>query len=402
MNLATLWAALGLQAGYNSAVVTLGAALLGAAAGGAGVFVLLRRRALISDALGHATLPGVALAFLAMAALGGDGRFLPGLLAGATLSALVGLMLIGWMGRATRLPEDAAIGAVLSVFFGLGVVLLTVVQSVPLGRQAGLEGFLLGAGSATLRAEAEMAALAALVAGLAVFALRRPMTLVAFDEGHAATLGIDVARVDFAIMALALGVTVIGLKTVGLVLIVALLIIPPVTARFWTDRIDAMLALSALFGALSGWIGAALSAAGPGLPTGPLIVLTAFALFALSLAGAPRRGALAAALRRLRFQRRAHLRQGLLALARAEPIHDGFTLRVLRARGLIRRDGVASPRGCAEAARTLRDEARWAEARRDPGGMAAGLDGLSPVEDTLTPDQIAELDRRLGGPREAV
>ncbi|MGF1658735.1 MAG: metal ABC transporter permease [Rubrimonas sp.] len=401
MDLSALLAALTFSAGYNTAVVTLGAALLGAAAGGAGVFALLRRRALISDALGHATLPGVALAFLAMAALGGDGRDLAGLMLGAALSAALGLAAIGWIVRRTRLSEDAAIGAVLSGFFGLGVVLLTVVQSVPLGRQAGLEGFLLGAASAMLRAEAELAAMAAAVAGAAVLALRRPMTLVAFDEGHAATLGVPVRAVDGAIMALALGVTVIGLKIVGLVLVVALLIVPPVTARFWTDRIDAMLALSAAFGAVAGWVGAALSAAGPALPTGPLIVLTAFALFAASMAVAPRRGALAAALRRRRFQRRAHLRQGLLALGRGEPILDADTLRALRRARLIRRDGAPTEAGCAGAARALRDEARWAEARRDPGGMAAGFDGLSPIETALTADQIAELDRRLGPPREA-
>jgi manganese/zinc/iron transport system permease protein len=235
-----------------------------------------------------------------------------------------------------------------------------------------------------------------------VFALRRPMILTAFDEGHAATLGVDVRRVDLAIMGLALGVTVIGLKIVGLVLIVALLIIPPVTARFWTDRVDAMLLLSTLFGALAGWLGASLSAAGPALPTGPLIVLTGFALFALSLALAPRRGALAAVLRRRAFQRRAHLRQGLLALGRDEPIHDDFTRALLRRRGLTRRDGVATGRGCVEAARCMRDEARWAEARRDPGGMATGFDGLGPIDAALTADQIAELDRRLGGPREAL
>lgn len=401
MDLGLLLDALTLRAGYNATVVTLGAALLGAAAGGAGVFVLLRRRALVSDAIGHATLPGVALAFLAMAAAGGEGRWLPGLLLGAALSALLGLWLIGWLTRRTRLPEDAAIGAVLSVFFGVGVVLLTVVQAVPLGRQAGLEGFLLGAASAMLRAEAELAAAAAAVAGLAVVLMRRPMTLVAFDEGHAATLGIDVARVDAAIMGLALGVTVIGLKIVGLILVVALLIVPPVTARFWTERIDVMLALSAGFGALAGWVGAAMSAAGPALPTGPLIVLTAFALFLASLLAAPRRGALAALRARLRFQRRAHRRQGLLALGRAERILDDLTLAVLRREGLIRRDGVPTEAGRRAAQAAMLDETRWAEARRDPGGMAQGFDGLGPIEAALTPDQIAELDRRLGGPAQA-
>jgi manganese/zinc/iron transport system permease protein len=111
--------ALTLQLGYNAALVTIGAALLGAASGAAGTFLFLRKRALVSDAISHATLPGVALAFLVMVALGGDGRNLPGLLVGAGLSAGLGLLAVQWMTRRTRLAEDAAIGAVLSVFFGL-------------------------------------------------------------------------------------------------------------------------------------------------------------------------------------------------------------------------------------------------------------------------------------------
>ena len=147
-------AALTLQAGYNSALVTLGAAMLGLAGGAAGAFVFLRKRALVSDAISHATLPGIALAFLVMVAAGGDGRWLPGLLLGSALSAAVGLLLVDWMARTTRLSEDAAIGAVLSVFFGFGITLLTVIQTVPSGRQAGLGSFLLGQTAGMLASEA--------------------------------------------------------------------------------------------------------------------------------------------------------------------------------------------------------------------------------------------------------
>ncbi|MEL7172717.1 MAG: metal ABC transporter permease, partial [Pseudomonadota bacterium] len=122
----TFLAALTLQAGYNAALVAVGAALLGLAAGAGGTFLFLRKRALVSDAVAHATLPGICLAFIAMASLGGDGRSLPGLLAGSAVTAVLGLLAVQWMVSRTRLAEDAAIGAVLSVFFGLGVVLLTV------------------------------------------------------------------------------------------------------------------------------------------------------------------------------------------------------------------------------------------------------------------------------------
>ena len=146
--------ALLMQLGYNATLVTIGATLLGIAAGSAGTFLFLRKRALVSDAISHATLPGVGLAFIAMVALGGDGRYLLGLMLGSALSAGIGLLCLNWLVRRTRLAEDAAIGAVLSVFFGFGIVLLTVIQTMGSGRQAGLESFLLGSTAGMLFSDA--------------------------------------------------------------------------------------------------------------------------------------------------------------------------------------------------------------------------------------------------------
>ncbi|MBC7133752.1 MAG: metal ABC transporter permease [Roseovarius sp.] len=393
-----LWQALTLGLGYNATLVTLGAAMLGIAAGATGVFLYLARRALVSDAIGHATLPGVVAGFLAMVVLGGDGRFLPGLMAGAAVSAGLGLLCVSWLTARTRLHEDAAIGAVLSVFFGAGVVLLTVVQGLDSGRQAGLETFLLGATAGMLRAEAlSIAAGGAAVLALVVV-LRRPMVLVAFDPQHAAGQGVNLRGVDLAMMGLALAVTVVGLKVVGVVLIVALLIIPPVAARLWSERVGIIVVLAGAFGGVSGYVGAAVSATAPDLPTGPLIVLTCFALFALSLLGAPARGVLAAGLRHWRFQRRVHLRQGLLALASGQPVYEPLTLRLLRRRGLVRADGVVTEAGRARAARARLDERRWQMLRSLPEFEAASArhDGLSPLSEVLTPDQLVALDRHLG------
>ena len=200
-------------------------------------------------------------------------------------------------------------------------------------------------------------------------------------------------------------VTVIGLKIVGLVLIVALLIIPAVAARFWTERVDRLVLIAAAIGAASGHVGAALSAAAEKLPTGPMIVLVAFAIFLAGLVFSPTRGVAAAALRARRLSRQAHRRQGLLALARGEPIYDRLTLRVLRRAGYIRQDGVATLEGRAAASRALLDEARWSLARRDAAEAgrvdAAGDDGLTMIEEVMTPDQIAALDARLARPASA-
>jgi len=392
--------ALFLQAGYNAALVAIGAGLLGFAAGASGTFPFLRKRALISDAVAHATLPGVALAFVAMVAIGGDGRSLPGLIAGSAATAWIGLLVIEWIARRTRLSEDAAIGAVLGVFFGTGIVLLTVIQTMSAGRQAGLESFLLGSTAGMLFQDAIVIAIGGSLAVLTTWLMRRPMTLVAFDSAYAAALGYDVRRIDLMMMALVMAVTVIGLKLVGLILIVALLIIPPVAARFWTDRSSRMIWTAGGIGGVSGYLGAVLSASAPALPTGPIIVLVAASIFLLSLLFAPDRGVVAALLRRRRFQARVHRRQGLLALAAQHPIREAYTLRLLRREGLVRADGVPTPAGRAQAAKITRDERRWEVAREiyQDTGLTGRYDGLTPIEDLFTIDEIAEFDHRLGPP----
>ncbi|WP_298968421.1 metal ABC transporter permease [uncultured Roseobacter sp.] len=393
--------ALSLQLGYNATLVTLGAMLLGMAAGVGGTFLFLRKRALVSDAISHATLPGVAMAFMLMVAFGGDGRNLVGLLAGAAASAAIGLLCVSWLSTRTRLAEDAAIGAVLSVFFGMGIVGLTVIQTMKSGQQAGLEGFLLGSTAGMLRSDAVIIAVSAALTLALVMLLRRPLTLASFDPEYATASGQNVPRTDLAMMGIVLAVTVVGLKIVGLILIVALLIIPPVTARFWTERTDHVVLISGFLGGVSAYVGAALSAALPDLPTGPIIVLVGFAIFLVSLLLAPQRGVLAAVLRHRKFQRRVHLRQGLLALAQGQPIYENLTLRLLRRAGWALPDGVPTEEGRGRAGKALLDEMRWQLIRRDPSfeAAAAHYDGLTPIERVLTPDQIAEIDSRIPAPQ---
>jgi len=397
-----LWQALTLQLGYNATLVAIGATLLGFAAGVTGTFLFLRRRSLVSDAISHATLPGVGLAFIVMVALGGDGRNLAGLLAGSAVTAALGLLAVQWLTRRTRLAEDSAIGAVLSVFFGFGIVLLTVIQTMESGRQAGLDGLLLGSTAGMLRSDALLIAAGGALTLILTLILRRPMIMVAFDEDYAAARGLNIRQVDLATMGLVMAVTVVGLKVVGLILIVALLIIPPVTARFWTDRTERVWLLSGLIGGISGFVGAAISASAPALPTGPIIVLTGFSVFALSLFLAPNRGVLAAILRHVAFQRRVHIRQGLLAIAQGQPIYERYTVRLLHRAGLSRPDGVATEAGRARSAKALMDEKRWEILRAMPDQEAAAAlyDGIRPIETVVTSDQLAEIDTYLASPQE--
>ena len=394
-----LWAALSLSLGYNATLVTLGASLLGAAAGMAGTFLYLRKNALISDAISHATLPGLGFAFLVAFGFGIDGRQLFILLSGSALSAALGLYFVNWLTRETRLTQDTAIGCVLSVFFAFGVVLLTIIQVIPAGRKAGLESFLLGSTAGMLYSDALLILVLSIITALVLFVFLRPIKLVVFDQGYSETLGISVQRVDFIILAVTLAVTVLGMKIVGLILIVALLIIPAVSARFWSERTNIILVTATLFGALSGYIGSAISAVSPGLPTGPIIVLCCFGLFLFSFLFAPKRGVLAVALDHYRFQKAVHLTQGLLSMAVAQPIYEPKTQRLLRRLGYIRADGVATETGKSLAAKTLLNEKRWSywqEILKESDQLdGQAVFNLMDIETKLTSDQIKSIDQGL-------
>lgn len=382
---------------YNVALVMFGAGVLGVAAGVTGTFMFLRKRALLSDAISHATLPGLCGGFMLMVALGGTGRALEGLLLGSAISAALGLLAVNFLKSRTRLSEDAAIGAVLSSFFGLGVVMLTLIQNMSAGRQAGLDQLLLGSTAAMLREDAEMIAIGAALVFIVGLVLHRAMTLTAFDENFARALGLNVPLIDAAAMALVLAVTVAGLKIVGLILIVALLIIPPVTARLWSNRAAYIWPIAGAIGGASGLIGAGLSSLAPDLPTGAIIVLVAAGFFLISLLVAPARGVLASAMRHRKFQRRVHRRQGLLALAQGYRILEPYTRKLLQREGYVRADGVMTERGQSAATAAQRDEARLAYLRSKPdyAEFLSRHDGLSDLSRAFTRDELAHIDIRL-------
>ncbi len=282
--------------GHNATVGVRGVAAFGFAAGLVGTFVLLRGRALIADVAAHATLPGVAAAFIAATLLGLDPRNLWLLMAGGAATAMLGALAVRAAAATGRVREDAAMALSLSAGFGAGVVLMSVVQSLPRGGQAGLSHFILGqaAGMATAAASALIGLAATAVAALLFNALR----VLCFDEAFAAASGIPVRALDLALTALMLVVAVAGLRAVGLILVVALMVIPAVTARLLTDRLSVMAPLAGLVGAASGWLGASLSAASPGLPTGAIVTLSACGFFLAALLISPSRGVVAAMLRR--------------------------------------------------------------------------------------------------------
>ena len=366
-----------LVADHTVRTVALGAATLGIVSGALGTYAVLRRQSLLGDAISHAALPGIALAFL----LTGSKAPLV-LLLGAALAGWLGTLLVMTVVRTTRVKYDSALGITLSVFFGVGLVLLTFIQKRPDATQAGLDKFLFGQAASLLERDlVTMAALGAVaLAGVLVF--WKELKLLTFDPDFGGTLGFPMRRVDLVLTGLLVIAIVVGLQTVGVVLMSAMVVAPAAAARQWTDRLGGMIVLAAAFGALAGVSGALISSETAGLPTGPTVVLCAAVLVAVSLLFAANRGLVWSRLRERRSRRQLRVdavlgdlyalaaqhaghehAHSVATLAAMTPAADvSRSLEALRASGWARREGdewALTPAGEAEAKR------RFGEMRED-------------------------------------
>ena len=270
--------------GHNTLIVLLGCAALGAASGVVGAFALLRGRALLADAIGHAALPGVVAASLITAAFGGPARSLAPLLLGAALSGWLGLLALRALTAGGRIRQDAAIGVVLSAFYALGTVGLSIAQALPNAAQAGLSHFILGQAATMTEGDAMLAGGLALGCIAVIALLFQPLRALCFDEAFAHSQGLPVRALDLALLGLLLAVCVAGLPAVGLLLMVALLIVPAAAARLVTRGLPGMVALAGAMGAAAGASGALVSTRFENIPTGAAVVLAGLAGFCVAVA----------------------------------------------------------------------------------------------------------------------
>jgi manganese/zinc/iron transport system permease protein len=270
---------------YTLRNIALGSAILGVVGGVLGSFALLRRQGLLGDALAHAALPGISIAYM----LTGS-KSSPVLLLGAGISGWLATLLILRLIRDTRISEDAALGIVLSVFFGFGIMLLTFIQHSGDASQSGLDRYLFGQAAALVQDQVVMMAILGGAALAIVALLYKEFKLITFDPAFATTLGLPTNRLSVLLTSLIVIAVLIGLQTVGVVLMAAMLIAPAAAARQWTERLGVMLALSACFGALAGVSGALISISDTQLPTGPLVILSATAIVIVSLLFGQARG----------------------------------------------------------------------------------------------------------------
>lgn len=269
----------------NAQWVVLSTMLLGIASGVLGSFALLKKQSLIGDAVAHAALPGICFAYL----FTGEKQLLV-LLVGATATGLLATYLIQLITATTRIKKDAAICLILSVFFGAGIVLLSRITQQAGGNKSGLDHFIFGQAAAMI--QNDVYTMAGVASGLILlaFLLLKEWKLLIFDPDFAKNSGLPVGFLETLFSTLLVITVVIGIQAVGVILMAALLIIPAISARYWTDRLGWMVVIAGAIGACSGIAGALISTISTGLATGPLIVVTAAGCFIVSFTIGPKRG----------------------------------------------------------------------------------------------------------------
>lgn len=278
--------------------VLIGTMLLGVAAGITGTFSFLQKQSLVGDAAAHAALPGIALAFL----LTGQ-KELPILMIGAAITSAISVYCIQWIVSFSKMKADAAIGLVLSVFFGLGIVFLTMVIRSPLGNQSGLNDFIFGKAATMTKSDLIWLFISATIIILVSLLFYKEWKLLIFDPVYAKGIGLPIEALKAALTVLIVMTIVTGIQAVGVILMSALLIIPAASAKLWTKKLSSMLLLSATIGGISGITGTFISSLRTGLSTGPIIVLVAAIIFFVSYLISPQSGQISKYRRKMQFRK---------------------------------------------------------------------------------------------------
>jgi manganese/zinc/iron transport system permease protein len=397
----------------------LGSMLLGVTCGLLGSFLVVRKMALVGDALSHAVLPGVALGFLWNMTKDPLAIFV-----GATLAGLLGTTMVGLIKQTTRLKEDTALGMVLAAFFSVGICLVTMIQHLPTGNKSGIDKFLFGQAAAISAADVKLMTVVTVLSLLAVSLFYKEFLVTSFDSGFASAAGFPTQWLHHGLMLLLAFAVVIALQAVGVVLVSAMLITPAAAAYLLTDRLHRMLLLAAAFGLAAGSVGAFLSFLGPGLPTGPFMVLGASAVFVLALLFGPRHGVLIRWWRRRSRSQRTRRENTLKALYHVLEgrnfAGEGVSLRELAERRretldeakaqaeALRRHGLATlhedgnviyltPEGWQRACGIVRNHRLWELYLTNAAHIPADHvhDDAEKIEHVLGEDVVRQLEKRL-------
>jgi len=278
--------------------VVVGAILLTASSAVVGTFTFLKKKALVGDAVAHSVLPGICLAFI----LSGTKNPI-WMILGAFLTGWISLVIIDHITTKSKIKEDTAIALILSVFFGIGILMLTNIQHLGNPAQTGLDSFLFGKAAALVGKDLIVFGIVAVILIITVALFFKELKLIAFDSNYAKALGLPVKALDLLLTSLTVLAVVTGIQAVGVVLMAAMLITPAAAARFWTNDVFKMTLIAAILGGISGLSGAYVSYVAPAMPTGPWIVIIISVIAIVSFFIAPKRGIFARSIQQRKLQR---------------------------------------------------------------------------------------------------
>lgn len=265
--------------------VAMGCMLLGSVSGILGCFAVLRKQSLLGDAVSHASLPGVCIAFIITQVKNTEI-----LLLGALAVGIICIGLIQTIQNNTKIKFDSALAFILSVFFGLGLVLLSYLNKLPGANKSGLNRFIFGQASTFVERDVKLMLYTGLTLLIIIVLLWKEFKIVVFDPDFAKTLGFPSRKIEIFISVLLVVTVIIGIQAAGVILISAMIISPGVAARQWTDKLSIMVILSGIFGGLAGLAGTLISMTQSDLPTGPVIVVVISIIVILSILFSPKRG----------------------------------------------------------------------------------------------------------------
>lgn len=269
---------------YTMCMVVMGTTIMGITCGLLGTFGLLKGYSLFGDALSHAALPGVAAAVLL-----NQSKDSGWLMVGGALTGALALCVVYIAQQFTRLKLDSLLGTLLSVFFGIGLIVMTVIQKLPVSHQAALNTFVLGNAATLMPQDIYCMVVVSLLIVACLCALWKELVLATFDTLFARAVGYRVLFFEGLLACLLIMLIAVGLQTVGVILMSALLIAPAAAARQWTTQIKPMALLAACIGGSSCMLGASISSLSEHMPTGPIIVVIVTSVAFISLCITPYR-----------------------------------------------------------------------------------------------------------------
>lgn len=270
---------------YTFRIVAIGAIIIGILGGISGSYAVLRKQSLLGDSIAHASLAGIAVSYMLT-----QTKSTEVLLLGALVIGLIATYIINFFVRHAKVNFDSSLAIVMTMFFGIGLMLLTQIQKTPDSNQAGLDRFLFGQAATIRNTDVQLSFIVLLITIVIMIIFWKPLKVYTFNPEYAKTIGYNTSLLSFILSSFVVTSVIIGIQMVGVVLMSSLLIAPGVAALQWSKSFKSMVILSGVVGGLGGLGGTIISSSYDKFPTGPAIVVVMSIMVFLSLLFSPYRG----------------------------------------------------------------------------------------------------------------